>query len=608
MPDIPAGVEVKDLSGEARVGWGERVRNAVNALQGRRPFGPGLPAATMMPTTPIISSEGTKDERALMPRQWQYPVGVNLNLQPRREQPALLTSFEQLRNLAALYDVAAMCIAARMEEMQGMDWSVAPKDKRREAEFRDECDAAMEFFEQPDKLNDFFGWMGMLLYELFTTDALTLYKRPDKGGRLYALEAVDGSTIKPLLDERGRTLAYQQIVYGMAENSYRRPSADEPDEQLPVIQEFTNQQLIYRPRWTRTFTPYGFPPTEWIILRVNTALRKQTFDLRWFTDGNIPDMIATPPDGSLNPEQVQQFETWFNAVLTGDDAARRKVRFVPWNMNMTMMKQFSYETALDDWMLRVTCAAYSVPPQELGFTYDVNKATAEMQEAVNERRGLKPLANWLKKTIFDPIIRNDLGYLWGSTNETNGERMRSLPGQPTRPAMKPQIEWQWHYGDRTDEAVQAQSDQAYYSMGVISADELRTMRFGDALDGKAPGAPGGGVGTLESSNVGALGNRDTGMGAHAGAPQQGETFGSSQRAAAKAELRLWRGKAEKAVKTGKSAAVSWESQVIPAETLQNVSGKLAKAQTIEDVRDAFAAQEVAAQDFFRDPEGWEGYG
>jgi len=466
MPTIPPGTAVIDMREAA-----QRVRNAWASLQGRR-FGPG---------TPLQPSPNT-EEQTEGPRQFQYPVGINTVITPRREQPGLLTPFEQLRHLASLYDVAAMCIAVRIEELQGMPWSAVARNKKLQNSLQGEADAVAAFFAHPDKLNDFSAWIGMILYELFSIDALTLYKHPDRAGRLHSLEVVDGSTIKPLLDERGRTVEYQQILHGAPASQYHRPEADAPDEKLPT---FAPHELVYRPRWTRSFTPYGFPPTEWVILRINTALRKQSFDLAYFTDGNIPDMIGSPPDDrTLNPQQVSEFETWFNAVLEGDDAARRKVRFVPWNMNLKELRPFSYETALDEWMLKITCSAFGVPPQELGFTNDVNKATAELQEAVNDRRGLRPLTMWLKQ-MLDRFIQSDLAESW------QPRQIISLPGQATRPAQNPfkLLEWQWQFGDDEDRLTQAQTDQIYLSAGVVSPNEIRAMRFGDTLDGAAPEMP-----------------------------------------------------------------------------------------------------------------------
>src|SRR5574340_436927 len=432
-----------------------------------------------------------------------------------------------------------------------------------------ECEAATRFFEQPDNLNDLYSFLGMLLYELFTTDAMTIYKRLDLAGRLYSLDPVDGATIKPLVDERGRTVAYQQIVHGFPETQFRRPSADSPDEKLPI---YTPRELLYRPRWQRTFSPYGSPPTEWVILRVNQALRKQTGDLAHFTDGNVPAGFAVPPDAAtLSPEQVRQFERDFNATLEGNSRERAKLRFLPWNMSVQEFRPFTFETALDDWMMRITCAAYAVPPQELGFTNDVNRATAELQEAVNERRGLKPLANWLKTSVFDPLIQNDLAEKWPVT------RTISLPGQPTRTPINPwkQVEMQWHFGDKSDDLTEAQTHAIDIGQGVISPDESRTMRYGDVLEGKAPGPP-----------------APAGLDFFSAPPRPVAAQPAELPQAVKIDLSLWRKKAEKAVKSGKPALVPFESANIPTEWRHELNGALRKAETVQDVRAAFESTQA----------------
>jgi len=470
MPDVK-NVQTRDLST-----WAGRIGAAWNLLLGRD-FGPGVP---LRPRTDVDSKEQTEG-----PRQWQYPFGINMQFLPRRES-IQLTPFEQLRNLATLYDVAAMCIAVRIEELQGMNWSVVTKDKKQQAARQRECDEVFAWWSKPDKVNTFDAWLGMALYEMFSIDALTLYRRPNQAGGLYGLDVVDGSTIKPLLDDRGRTMAYQQILYGYPFSEYHRPDVT---EDWPV---FGRHELIYQPRWPRTFTPYGFPPTEWIIIRVNQAIRKQAFDLAYFTDGNIPDMIATMPNDATgpryDPKQVADFEEWFNAVMAGNDAERRKVRFIPWAANFTPLKEFVYQTELDYWMLRITCAAYGTVPSELGFTDTVNKASSEMQEAVNERRGLRPLTNWLKRVIFDPVIQQDL------------EPVRlnvavSRPGFPTATAVSPlaSLEMQWNFGEQDDRLSTAQVDAIYLDRGVVSEDDVRTLRFGDQLDGAAPGRPASGL-------------------------------------------------------------------------------------------------------------------
>jgi hypothetical protein len=62
------------------------------------------------------------------------------------------------------------------------------------------------------------------------------------------------------------------------------------------------------------------------------AIRKQTRDLSYFTDGNVPPAFWAPPDGvNLQPDQVRQFEDAFNADLAGIDRARNQIKFMPWN-------------------------------------------------------------------------------------------------------------------------------------------------------------------------------------------------------------------------------------------------------------------------------------
>lgn len=425
MPDAPANTKT-DL-----VPLAQRLAQAWDALRGRA-FGPGVPL-------PVAS----EIPQPAAPRQFQFPIGVNTTIQPRGEYQQL-TPFDQLRTLASAYDVAALCIATRIEELQGLKWAVVARDKKAQAAEHGVCDALAAYFARPDGQAEYSAWLSMLLYDLFAIDALTLYRRPNRGGGFYGLDVIDGATIKPLVDERGRTVAYQQIVYG-------RPEA-----------EFSPAELIYRPRWTRSFTPYGLPPTELVILRVNTAIRKQALDLAYFTDGNVPAGFMAPPDGLLDPQQVQQFEEWFNADLQGNDRTRARVKFLPWKAQFQETRPFSYDTKIDDWMMRITCAAYGVTPQELGFTDGVNRANGENLENITYRRGIGPLSIWLKG-LFDGIIQRDLG--------------------------QPQLEWQWHFGESEDVTRLAQTDAAYLAAGVISPDEVRSLRFGHELDGPAPGPP-----------------------------------------------------------------------------------------------------------------------
>lgn len=438
-----------------------RLNEAWNVVVGRQ-FNPGMP---LQPQTSI-------EEQTQGPRAYQFPMTSNLQTRPRGEYPQL-TPFEQLRNLARLYDVAALCIDARIEQIIGLDWSIAAIDKKDQQGLEDSgaVKKAKTFFETPDpeQGRDFNDWLTALLREVLEIDALSIYVQRDRAGRLYGLQLIDGATVKPLIDDRGLIGGYQQVLHGAAFSQYRKHGMP-PGSGLPLTNSDgtpVTQELIYRPRKVRADNVYGFSPTEFVIMRINTALRKQNFDLRYFTDGNIPEMLISPPAGNMSVEQVAQFEEYFNAVLTGDDAARRKAKFLAWPAQVQMLKQFSYDTTLDEWMLKLTCAAYGVTPSEIGFTNHVNRATSDGQQDITYRKAIKPLAKWLKG-LFDRIIQIEL--------------------------REPKLEFVWKFSEVEDNLTKAQELQIYLSSGVISPDEVRAMQFSGMVEGPAPGLPGAGAG------------------------------------------------------------------------------------------------------------------
>ena len=60
----------------------------------------------------------------------------------------------------------------------------------------------------------------MWLEDMLVIDAVTLYPRYTRGGDLYAVDVIDGSTITPLVADDGRTPeppdpAYQQVLHGV---------------------------------------------------------------------------------------------------------------------------------------------------------------------------------------------------------------------------------------------------------------------------------------------------------------------------------------------------------------------------------------------------------
>jgi hypothetical protein len=104
--------------------------------------------------------------------------------------------------------------------------------------------------------------------------------------------------------------------------------------------------------------------------------------------------------------QIRQFQEYWDALLEGNLAARRHTRFVPGGLKYQPIRDVPLKDEFDEWLARVVCFAFSIPPT--AFTRQANRATAEAAQDAATAEGLQPLLVWLKGLI-DRIITQVLG-------------------------------------------------------------------------------------------------------------------------------------------------------------------------------------------------------
>jgi len=424
-------------------------------------------------------------------RQFIYPVNVNTRRAPRDGEPI---GFHQLRNLADGYDLLRLVIETRKDQMEKLEYTFGLKPeiekklkqqkridtvKKHAAKVKADNDQALkdhatltapqpvdeatglpgappvlppkpkevpeipeieeedpriqqlrDFFTFPDQEHGWTTWLRAILEDLFVLDAPTIYPRMTNGGDLYALELVDGSMIKRVLDDTGRTPlppdpAYQQVMHGVAAVNY------------------TRDELIYKPRNVRTHKIYGYSPVEQIIMTVNIALRRQISTLQFYTEGNIPEaLIGVPPEWS--PDQIRMFQEYWDSVLEGDTAARRHAKFVPGGMAYMPTKGESLKDEMDEYLGRIICFAFSLSPQAL--VKMMNRATADTAKDQALTEGLIPVMNWVK-ALMDYIIWKYFGFK--------------------------DMEFKWVEEEESAPLVQMQTMTGYVTAKVMDADEVR---------------------------------------------------------------------------------------------------------------------------------------
>ena len=281
------------LGGNPNVGLGG------NMGSGAGWFGPGEPMAPQAP--PEVKG-----------RAFDFPQAVNLFTAQTATKPI---TFATLRSFADSYDLLRIIIETRKDAMEALEWTIQPRDQKEKLtpQRRNKIKALTAFFNKPDGEHNWNDWLRMILEDLFVVDAVTIHRRKTRGGQMVSLDQIDGATMRRVLDDWGRTpegpgeICYQQILKGM-------PAVD-----------YTKDEILYRPRNIRVHKIYGYSPVEQILMTVNIALRRQVFQLNFFTEGNVPASLIGVPE-TWTPDQIRTFQEWFDAINAGNLAERRRAR------------------------------------------------------------------------------------------------------------------------------------------------------------------------------------------------------------------------------------------------------------------------------------------
>lgn len=366
-------------------------------------FGPGLPMTPQAP--PGVSG-----------RAFDYPSHVNVLT---RQRATAVFGYEVLRAFADGYDLLRLIIETRKDAMERLNWVIQPRDPKEKltSQKKNRIKDITRFFLKPDGENSWNAWLRMLLEDLFVIDAPTLHRRRTRAGKLYTLDQIDGATIRRVLDSSGRTpedrndTAYQQILKGMPAVNYRR------------------DDLYFRPRNKRIHKIYGYSPVEQIMMTINIALRRQVWQLQFFTEGNMPSALIGVPE-EWTPDQIRIFQEWFDNMLAGNTAERSKTKFVPSAVGKTYIPTQEAELfgKAEEWLARVTCFAFSISPQP--FLQMMNRATADSAQQEAAATGLAPIQNWVKSLIDDILAEEfdaaDLEFMWRGDDELDPVRRQTI--------------------------------------------------------------------------------------------------------------------------------------------------------------------------------------
>ena len=341
-------------------------------------FGPGTPLAPQAPA----------DVRG---RQFDYPTVFNVNYRPRAGEKI---NFEALKRLAT-HPVVAMLIQRQKDKVTALDWQILPRKTGAPGADKAPTDPMIQmitdFLTFPDKEHDWGQWIGALLDQLLVIDAVTVYAAPTRGGDLYALQLLDGATIKPIIDLGGRRPlapdpAYQQALKGM-------PAVD-----------YTADEIIYFPHTYRPDRVYGYSRVEQAHDLVEAAIARLKSQKGYFDFGNIGDGFFTAPD-SWTPDMVKGLEASWNAMMQGDPAIRRNAPMLPMGTEWHPTKTEILADAYDEFLIRLLCFPFGVSPTPFMKQSGLGHGSAATDHDAAEEGGIAPLMQYVTRLMNFIIVK-----------------------------------------------------------------------------------------------------------------------------------------------------------------------------------------------------------
>ena len=393
-------------------------------VEGGGGFGAMLgPAAPLLPAPidVVLDESG----RAL-PRKYEYQTAINLNI-TQTEVP-----FQVLHSLVEQCDIIHRAIEIRVGDiikqegawtlsdqaiatiMQEESCSHAKAALIGRERYGAEINRLRDFWENPYVASDrtFSEWLTESLWQVFTYDQWCIYPRYNFKGNVLGFDVIDAPTIKILLNNRGDIPsppepAYQQVLWGFPRGEFiASPDADgEFYSGTGRDKEFLTDQMSVFIKNRRTWSPYGYSPTEEAIPAASLYLNRQVWMNSEYQNGSMPMTFMKTNSQELDIHKLAEFERILNGRLTGNTAERHRIKVLPDGFDPVAMPEMAdrFKSDYDEYIIKRVASIFGVSPAALGVVAKAGLGGgkgAQEGEAENvESVSTKPMEDYVVSVI-----------------------------------------------------------------------------------------------------------------------------------------------------------------------------------------------------------------
>jgi hypothetical protein len=307
-----------------------------------------------------------------------------------------------------------------------------------------------------DRRDNFETFVRKLVEDRLVLDATTFERTYDRRGLLAEVIAVDGATIRRVINKEayqmGRQDLANQTMFTSPFNQFSMKSKlnVEHIEDVKYVQiikgnvvaEFSERELVYgiaNPRTDINALGYGMSELEVMVDTVTAHLFAEQYNRAFFTQGSIPPGVLSLI-GNYDQEMLEAFKRqWMMQVSGVQNAWKLPViamtegdgfKYTPFNQSSRDMEYHLWIT----YLIAVACSLYQIDPEEIGFQgYRPQAGGALFQQSGEYRieqskdRGLRPLMIFMQNLINKEIVEliyPDLMFEWANFDEkTEAEKI-----------------------------------------------------------------------------------------------------------------------------------------------------------------------------------------
>lgn len=311
------------------------------------------------------------------------------------------------RNWAEHSDLPRSATNYIVNQVSQSEWDIVPYDTT--ARYDTGLQKAIHsLFEQPnDAIESFHSFVMPVIEDMVVLDAGTIEKERTYGGELYALHGADGGRVKvnSLWDGDPNEPRYYWVVM--------------PGQEL----SFKNADLVYMMSNPRTYSAVGLSPYETLKLTIDWELNGSAFNARQVQNA-APDGVLDLGEGA-RPEQVEAFRSMWAAEIAGRGAmaimgGTKAAKWMPFRTSNRDMQFLEWQQYLGT---RITMV-FGLSPQDLGWSFNINRSEGEVQLQISESKGLRPYMTTTQDYFTQEIVwdksfggrDNNLCFRWTRLN------------------------------------------------------------------------------------------------------------------------------------------------------------------------------------------------